>query len=541
MLKNKKILTILLAIVMVLAIPTIVNAALDYEREFPSSNGTIVLNLKELTLNTEAQYSFALVLAGGTPSNWHTITSFTAETAVINLNAETQDIKTVLKSTDEAQLFIIETNKLDQSGNLKDEYKLDSEGNQKTVDQIKEEYVVYRETVNLKLPYDKAITYDRRDGGFYIFSKYSDISIDGYYFQKIVNSDIIEKWLEIKSNGNDSLNLVASLGNIEKPNVTFSTWSSSLPSYWGHIESEHVKNDGLYLLWIEMAGTKNIYGYIIHDGLPEATTVEEYLGTNKIGAKIKEIKARGGKIENTSSGWEYHVKTGDEVSVNIKFEEAIVLNESPRLTVKFGTGSNIELTTNTVSSDTLTYKYTVKNEDKGALQVLDLKGGNVTNNNGTPVDLTLVAMTGDPVVAIESTTETVAVTSVSLNKTKLTLQEGKTETLTATVSPSNAANKAVTYKSSDETVAKVDANGKVTAVKAGTATITVTTADGNKTATCAVTVEKISTKEPAEESTEAPTKLPNTGNTVFITIGIVALIVLSAIGVIKYKKFSKIV
>lgn len=83
---------------------------------------------------------------------------------------------------------------------------------------------------------------------------------------------------------------------------------------------------------------------------------------------------------------------------------------------------------------------------------------------------------------------TVSVTGVSLNKTSLSLVEGGSESLTATVSPDDATNKAVSWKSSDTGVATVDGSGKVTAVKAGSTTITVTTTDGGKTATCSVTV-----------------------------------------------------
>lgn len=81
------------------------------------------------------------------------------------------------------------------------------------------------------------------------------------------------------------------------------------------------------------------------------------------------------------------------------------------------------------------------------------------------------------------------VTGVSLNKDSLSLEPGGSEALTATVTPDNATNKNVTWSSSAEGVATVDANGNVTAVAEGTATITVTTEDGNKTATCTVTVE----------------------------------------------------
>ena len=82
----------------------------------------------------------------------------------------------------------------------------------------------------------------------------------------------------------------------------------------------------------------------------------------------------------------------------------------------------------------------------------------------------------------------ILVTGVTLKPTSLSLFTGDTATLTATVEPSNATNKNVTWESSNKSVATVDANGLVTAVSAGTATITVTTEDGNKTATCAVTV-----------------------------------------------------
>ena len=77
-------------------------------------------------------------------------------------------------------------------------------------------------------------------------------------------------------------------------------------------------------------------------------------------------------------------------------------------------------------------------------------------------------------------------TSVSLNKTSLTLDVGKSYTLTKTVSPLNAVT-SYTWSSSNTSVATVDKNGKVTAKKAGTATITVKTSNG-KTATCKVTV-----------------------------------------------------
>ena len=85
------------------------------------------------------------------------------------------------------------------------------------------------------------------------------------------------------------------------------------------------------------------------------------------------------------------------------------------------------------------------------------------------------------------TNESVAVTGISLNKTSLTIQNGQTQTITATVSPSNATNKAVTWSTSNGNVASVS-GGKITAKAVGTATITAKTNNG-KTATCKVTVK----------------------------------------------------
>ena len=81
------------------------------------------------------------------------------------------------------------------------------------------------------------------------------------------------------------------------------------------------------------------------------------------------------------------------------------------------------------------------------------------------------------------------VTGVALNKTSLTLRvPGSTETLTATVTPDNAADKTVTWSSDNQAVATV-ANGVVTAVGKGTAHITATAADGSgESASCTVTV-----------------------------------------------------
>ena len=97
------------------------------------------------------------------------------------------------------------------------------------------------------------------------------------------------------------------------------------------------------------------------------------------------------------------------------------------------------------------------------------------------------------------TPEIVPVSQITLNKAETSISVGNSETLTATVAPENAANKALNWASSDEDVATVAPDGTVTAVKAGAATITATAADGSgKSAVCKVTVTG-DTTPPAHE------------------------------------------
>ncbi len=89
------------------------------------------------------------------------------------------------------------------------------------------------------------------------------------------------------------------------------------------------------------------------------------------------------------------------------------------------------------------------------------------------------------VVSVEK--KRIPVSGIVLDKTDVSLKDGETIALQATIAPGNADNQSVSWKSDKPEVATVE-NGVVTAIKEGTATVTVTTADGGKTAICIVTV-----------------------------------------------------
>ena len=149
------------------------------------------------------------------------------------------------------------------------------------------------------------------------------------------------------------------------------------------------------------------------------------------------------------------------------------------------------------SNATLTLKATLKPSDATDKTVKwtssDKKIVTVSSNGVvTPVSkgtATITAKSENGLTATCKVTVYQVVTGVNLTA-KSTVYAGETVTLKATVLPSNANTKDVTWSSSDTSVAKVSTKGVVTGVKAGTATITVKTNEGKYTAKCTVTVKQ---------------------------------------------------
>ena len=115
--------------------------------------------------------------------------------------------------------------------------------------------------------------------------------------------------------------------------------------------------------------------------------------------------------------------------------------------------------------------------------------------------------------------ETVPVTSVEVTvEAGTTVSVGKTLQATATVKPGNATNKKVTWKSSDESIATVDANGVITAKKAGKVVITATSTDGtDKSGSVEITVVDETKPTPDHKSVKADTGDVTAGKTGTVT------------------------
>lgn len=135
-------------------------------------------------------------------------------------------------------------------------------------------------------------------------------------------------------------------------------------------------------------------------------------------------------------------------------------------------------------------KYTIEGTEGGQVEFVFNNGAGQWDNNGeknyTASGANVVVENGT-VGSVAPCVTVVPVSSVAISGGNFELKEGATKQLSATVSPSNATDRAVSWKSSNTSVATVDASGTVKAVKAGTAAITATA--GGKSASVSVTVK----------------------------------------------------
>lgn len=126
-----------------------------------------------------------------------------------------------------------------------------------------------------------------------------------------------------------------------------------------------------------------------------------------------------------------------------------------------------------------------------AISSNDISSENISSESISLVSSEVSSESSSSILSSSSQETTIAVESVSLNKTSFEIYVGDTPvTLTARITPSKATNKDVIWFSSDDKVAEVDDYGKVTPLKEGTAVIMVVISDGKKSASCTVTVKE---------------------------------------------------
>ena len=225
------------------------------------------------------------------------------------------------------------------------------------------------------------------------------------------------------------------------------------------------------------------------------TTSSASLSENTTSSETTESSSKESQIEesNTDTSAEGSDKTsktsGDESSV---IEDSDDEHEEHSDEPEVSTQKETSKPTESSKNNDVSYP---KETSKPAEQSKPTETSKPTEQS-KPVESSKPAETSKPAEQskpVEQPKPTVInVTSVSLNKSSITLTVGENSKLSATVNPSNATNKTVTWSSSNNGVATVDQSGNVSAKSAGTATITVKSNNG-KTASCSVTVKTKST------------------------------------------------
>lgn len=175
-------------------------------------------------------------------------------------------------------------------------------------------------------------------------------------------------------------------------------------------------------------------------------------------------------------------------NVDSDLHPASVSVNKTSLTLVKGTSERL---TATISPDNATNKGHTWQSSATTVATID-ETGNVTAVDLGTATITVTTLDGKKTATCNVTVvdQIIAVTSVSLDKATATIEKNQTLELSATVLPSTATDKTVTWKSSDNTIATVDKDGKITGVSEGKATITATTNNDGKSANCALTVTK---------------------------------------------------
>ena len=202
----------------------------------------------------------------------------------------------------------------------------------------------------------------------------------------------------------------------------------------------------------------------------------------------------------TFAGWYYNDELYDfdtKVTGNIKLEArwnkaddtsvtGVTLNETA-LSLKPGSTATLVATVSPESAKDKSLTWSSSDE---SIVTVD-ENGKVKAIKEGKATITVTTKDGNhkATVTITVSKEDIKVTGVSFSNTTLNLATGSSMTLKPTISPSDATNKGLTWKSSDSSIVSVSDKGVITGRKEGKATITVTTKDGGYTATITVTVK----------------------------------------------------
>lgn len=272
MLRNKRILLIIVFAVALFLIPSICNATdeITVTRNIYSMDGSMKFTFEGLTIDKTHEYEYGLTKISATQiedKDWCLVTESTETSVTVNIMTGTKQMREVINAVDTGYITI------------KD----------KTTNTISlEPYAV-----DLKLPYLRVTNYEVVSNGQKLDGDY-EINVplrnaansEAYYkYEKITDNNLINKYKEVKANNGD-YTILEDMLKTNPPTSGYSSWG-----YWnGHgsdgrngfgytTRTVTAPDEGLYYLWVYFSGEsiKNLYGCILVDNLQPDIAIDSVL------------------------------------------------------------------------------------------------------------------------------------------------------------------------------------------------------------------------------------------------------------------------
>ncbi len=266
---TKFIVGILISAIILFVGITTVNAAVESTRNVYSNDGSMKFEFKGLTLDTTKEYEFALTnTTAETPEKWFDITEYTTNTATIDIRMNTKELRETFNKSDKGYITIRE----------------------KTSNNV----VVEPYQVDLKIPYMLVTNFTViNNGKDFSFSSESEcvnvalrnagVSEAYYQYEKIVDTNVINKYKQLKASNGDYLELQSMIKNTT-PTSNWTKWSyfngydrATGMNGFGHPTTTITAPDtGLYYMWVYFSGKnlKPLYGVILVDNLVPDISLE---------------------------------------------------------------------------------------------------------------------------------------------------------------------------------------------------------------------------------------------------------------------------
>lgn len=369
MLRNKRILLILILALALFLIPSICNATDTFEtsdgivvkKVVDGYGGNIEFRFSNINLNEENNYTWGIGMNTNSSDveEWYPLGDFSQskKLATITLTSSGK-VGKILKEKNTAWIYI-----KDDTNNL---------------------FIVEALKVDLTLPLLRAFKIVENPDAttFRSFSIDSVYGIDSlhYNIQKITDENVISAYKEAKITGKD-LSTITNLATIDDAPAT--GWKV-MDEVYSAINNFYIHNkpgeSGIYYVWVKGKDTesKMVYGYNIF-GLDNESPIV---------SNIKVISPDDGTY-----------KTGQTIKIRVNFNETITGTTVPTLKIKFGDSAERALTNGTIKDNYVEYSYNIQESDVGQLATVDLTGGTIKDAYNNNVKLSCPIISGNTIKA----------------------------------------------------------------------------------------------------------------------------------------------